>query len=110
MARRRVYATIAERQAAYRQRQGERLRALEAGIAVKPARKTPRPLARPARLQRAIDELAALASEYEEWVQNLPENQADSTQAEKGNAIVDLLHDVLDTLADADPPKGFGRD
>jgi hypothetical protein len=110
MGRPRLYADEAERQRAYRERQAERLRQLEEGIVPLPKPSPSRPQPRPVRLQRAILELAALASEYEDKRESVPDHLTGGAYAEKLDATIDMLHEVLDTLAGADLPKGFGRD
>jgi hypothetical protein len=108
MGRPRLYDNDAERQRAFRERRAELIERVKKSNLV--PKKPSRPLARPARLQRAINELAELASEYEAWLENVPEHLGDSAQAEKATAAVDCLHEVLDTLAGIDVPKGYGRD
>lgn len=62
----------------------------------------------------AIQELAELREEYEEWQGNLPENLQASPLAEKLQAVCDLDFDsALATIEEADSidlPLGFGRD
>ena len=55
----------------------------------------------------AIAELPALQAEYADWLAALPESQRGSITAEALAATTDL---GLDTLADTEPPKGYGRD
>ena len=90
----------AERQARYRARH-----------------QTPRPAAhphrssnwrsRPQRWRDAVAELLALQAEYTDWLAALPDSLRDSTTADALEAIADL---DLATLADIEPPKGYGRD
>ena len=58
---------------------------------------------RPKRWRDAVSELLALQAEYADWLSTLP----DSPTAQALEAIVDL--DLL-TLAEIDPPRGYGRD
>ncbi len=55
----------------------------------------------------AVDELLALQVEYTAWLDALPENLQDGAMAEALQAIVDL---DLETLANTEPPRGYGRD
>lgn len=67
-----------------------------------------------AKMREGLDELTSLQEEYQEWRDNLPENQESSPVAEKLDAVADLdLDSVESTLSDcegADLPLGFGRD
>ncbi|GEM_PF-5066606 len=76
---------------------------------------------RPERWQRAtdqmregLDELKALQEEYQDWMDNFPENAQSSATYEKLEAVCDLDLDELDSQIDdimnIDLPKGFGRD
>jgi hypothetical protein len=51
--------------------------------------------------------LLTLQAEYAAWFDALPESLRNSAIAEALQEIVDL---DLDSLADATPPRGFGRD
>jgi hypothetical protein len=62
---------------------------------------------RPQRWRDAVAVLLALQVEYAAWLEALPENLHDSPTAQALEAIVTL---DLDTLADTDPPRGYGRD
>jgi hypothetical protein len=91
----------AERQASYRARLAP------------PPLSTPHPRScadrrsRPQRWRDAVAVLLALQVEYAAWLEALPENLHDSPTAQALEAIVTL---DLDTLADTDPPRGYGRD
>jgi hypothetical protein len=92
----------AERQARYRARRQERQP--RAAIRRRPAAD------RRSRAQRwsdAVAELLTLQAEYAAWFDALPESLRNSAIAEALQEIVDL---DLDSLADATPPRGFGRD
>lgn len=92
----------AERQARFRARRQTQQHPLLA-----PA---PHPLARRSRPQRwrdAVTELLALQTEYAAWLAALPDSLQDTTTAEALQVIVDL---DLDSLADINPPRGYGRD
>jgi len=54
-----------------------------------------------------VAELVILQNEYAAWLDALPESLHDSATAEALQTIVDL---DLDTLASAEPPRGYGRD
>jgi hypothetical protein len=62
---------------------------------------------RPRRWRDAVSELLALQAEYADWLSTLPDSLCDSPTAQALEAIVDL--DLL-TLAEIDPPRGYGRD
>jgi hypothetical protein len=93
----------AERQRAYIQR-------LKAGIPTAP--KPRRPVDRRSKPQRwddAVAELLRLLDTYQEARDNLPDSLAETAYVEKLDAVIEL-RELVETLADADLPKGFGRD
>jgi hypothetical protein len=97
--------TDAERQAARR----ARLKA--AGLPPQPAvvryrRPTDR-RSRPKRWRDAVAVLVELQADYAAWLEALPDNLQDGTQAEALRAIADFDLSELEAL---DPPRGFGRD
>jgi len=51
--------------------------------------------------------LLALQAQYAHWLAALPDSLRGSTTAEALEAITEL---DLDTLADIEPPRGYGRD
>ncbi|MBA3645313.1 MAG: hypothetical protein H0W63_03975 [Gemmatimonadaceae bacterium] len=71
-------------------------------------------------LDDAIQPLAELAAEYQEWRDNLPENLVGSNLCEKLDAITSLdfeegsdleaIENTLQEAEDAELPLGFGRD
>jgi hypothetical protein len=80
-----------------------------------------RRLSRPARWAKAcadasaaIEELVDLQSEYQEWLDGIPENFSESAVIEKLNAVIDLSFDdaltAIEEAENADLPQGFGRD
>ena len=90
----------AERQARYRQRRKEQ----------QPILRYRRPVdkrSRPQRWMEAVETLRALQAEYQEWLDNLPENLQDGALADKLQAVCEL---DLDELENVDLPLGFGRD
>ena len=93
--------TSAERQRRFRAR-----RAAGFALTPVPVDKPARPLPRPARWARALDELRKLQGEYETWRDGLPESLADSRTAERLEEVCGLDLDVLDVAL----PRGFGRD
>ena len=97
----RLYATDAERQRAYRERQ----RAMRA-TALPPAtvRNSPEP-SRPARIQTLLDEARKLASEYQHWRDRLPANLAEGQTAAQRDEVLAQLDEVTSTLDAIDPPK-----
>jgi hypothetical protein len=95
--------TSAERQRAYISR-------LKAGIPTAP--KPRRPIDRrskPKRWDDAVADLLDLLDAFQEARDNLPEALAETAYVEKLDAILEL-RELVETLADADLPKGFGRD
>ena len=93
----------AERQRAYISR-------LKAGLT--PASKPRRAIDRRAKPQRwadAVGELLNLLDGYQEARDNLPDSLAETAYVEKLDAILEL-RELVEALADADLPKGFGRD
>ena len=92
----------AERQARHRARLHEQ--------APRPVIRYRRPADRRSRAQRwcdAVAELATLQPEYVAWLNSLPDNLRATPTGEALQAIADL---DLDTLAEIDPPRGYGRD
>jgi hypothetical protein len=92
--------TDAERQARYR--------AARAPSA--PVIRTRRPADHRSRARRWDDtvcELIKLQTEYDAWLQNLPENLPDTATAEALRAISELDLSELQAIV---PPRGFGRD
>lgn len=62
---------------------------------------------RPARWRDAVAELVTLQNEYQEWLDGLPGNLAESAVAQALRAVCDLN---LSELESVEPPRGFGRD
>jgi len=91
----------AERQARYRARL-----APSPAPAPHPRSAADRP-SRPQRWRDAVAELLALQAQYADWLAALPDSLRGSTTAEALEAITEL---DLDTLADIEPPRGYGRD
>ena len=89
----------AERQARYRARHSTR----PASIPARPHC----PADRRGRRRDAVTELLTLQAEYADWLAALPDSLHDSPTAEALEAITDL---DLTTLADAEMPRGYGRD
>jgi hypothetical protein len=92
--------THAERQARYRTKQA-------GGV---PTFRYRKPADRRSRVQRwrdAVADLEALQSDYQAWLEALPENMADGATADALRAICDLDLSELQSIV---PPKGFGRD
>jgi hypothetical protein len=92
----------AERQARHRARR----MAQATLVATRPHRVTDR-RSRPQRWREAVDELLRLQAEYADWLTALPEALQASPTAAALEAIVDL---DLASLADIEPPRGYGRD
>jgi len=101
----RLYASAADRQAAYRRRIGEQ------GEPVTPApskpRRSPSKPARLAQLRRAAEDLQ---HEYEAWLDSLPEALQEGAQGERLAEAIEQLEAVVDILSGITPPRGYGRD
>ena len=106
MARARIYANSAARQKAYR----ERATSNRAPPPPTAARAKNRPPSRPSRLAVIEKGLRALLTEYETWLNHLPEFLEDSHQAELLNDAIEQLTTAADLIADITLPLGFGRD
>lgn len=76
-------------------------------------------------LTGALEDLASVQEEYQEWRDNLPENLDSSPLAEKLDEVIGLdiesakstaedigdeIRDLLDEAGNVDLPRGFGRD
>jgi hypothetical protein len=92
----------AERQARYRAR-----RAVQQPHAAVRRRTVTDRRSRSQRWRDAIAERLALQAEYAAWSDALPESLRDTATAEALQEIIDL---DLNSLADVNPPRGFGRD
>ena len=92
----------AERQARYRARHHD-----QPAPAIIRLRRPIERRSRPQRWRDAVDTLLTLQAEYAEWLAALPATLQESPTAEALNAIVDL---DLASLAEVDPPRGYGRD
>jgi hypothetical protein len=94
--------TNAQRQARWRERhQGEHPQP------VIHYRQPKRRRSRPERWRAAVKELRQLQDEYQEWLENLPENLQDSEVADRLREICEV---ELDGLEIDQLPQGFGRD
>ena len=62
----------------------------------------------------ALAEMQEMQSEYQDWLDTLPDNLRESTVAEKLEIITEIDFDsAIETVSeaeDADLPLGFGRD
>lgn len=92
----------AERQARYRARHVTQL----APVATRTRRLIDRRSC-PQRWRDAVAALLVLQAEYADWLTALPDSLRDSPTASALEAIIDL--DLM-TLADIEPPQGYGRD
>jgi hypothetical protein len=64
---------------------------------------------KPQRWADAVETLADLIDSYQAWRDGLPPALADSDIAQRLDGVLEL-RDLVDQLAVADLPKGFGRD
>jgi len=92
----------AERQARHR----ARLQALQPRVVIKHRKPVDR-RRRPRRWDDALAEMLAVQAECAAWFDALPENLREGATAAALQAIIDL---DLDTLAEIEPPRGYGRD
>lgn len=106
MGRKRLHETDADRQRAYR----HRLQACFADGPLVPKLAKPRRPSRPWRLAAVEAELRSLLREYEAWLDALPESLTDSGQAAKLAETIEQLASAADSIAEIEPPRGFGRD
>ncbi len=51
--------------------------------------------------------LVALQNEYQQWLDSVPDNMAESAVAQALHAVCDI---DLSELEAVEPPRGFGRD
>ena len=93
--------TNAERQARYRAR--HKLACPTKSITTRPIDRR----SRPTRWRDAVAVLLTLQAEYADWLEALPECLQDSPTAQ---ALETIVEPYLDSLADIDPPRGYGRD
>jgi uncharacterized membrane protein YccC len=100
---RRIYASVAEKQKAYRERLNSQTEPRTAFS--KPAIKR---LSRPGRLQRIEDAVRTLAEEYTSWLSALPQNLAGSQAAERLELTIEELEAIADAISAIDPPR-IGR-
>jgi hypothetical protein len=103
-------ATPAERAAAYRARR----KAAAADVPVKSPvviryRRAADRRSRPQQWADAVQTLADLLDQFEEWRDKLPSSFANSATAEALDAVLELRGHVKDLQA-VELPKGFGRD
>lgn len=66
------------------------------------------------RASDALNELVEIRQEYQDWLDNLPENLQESPVGEKLESIcnidVDSALEIVNEAEGADLPLGFGRD
>jgi hypothetical protein len=99
--------TVAERSAAFRAR---RKAEIEAKVPVRIRYRKPKDKrTKPQRWADAVETLADLIEDYQDWKDNLPPSLADSPIADRLDEVLQL-RDLVDQLAAAELPKGFGRD
>jgi hypothetical protein len=103
-------ATPAERSAAYRARR----KATAATAPAKPPvvvryRRPADRRSRPEQWADAVQTLADLLDQFQEWRDNLPSSLANSATAEALDAVLELRGNVEELQA-VELPKGFGRD
>ena len=104
--RARIYGNAAARQKAFRARQAARLTGLQKTVSKKPQR----PPSRPTRLATLTNGIQLLQTEYESWLESLPDSMTDSDTAERLQEAIDQLQAAADILEAIELPRGFGRD
>ena len=114
MGRKRQYGSAAERLAAWRERQKkageENVEVVASAPASAPGIKAKRKVSKPARLRTIEAEAQALMDELQSWRDNLPESLQDGSVADKLDAAIEGCQLLVDTAAEIDLPKGYGRD
>ncbi len=108
MGRERIYSSAAERQKAYRARATKHQPAPSPAPAL--PKKKGRQLSRPRQLAEIDKIVHYLLASYEDWREQMPDSLEGSPQVDKLDDTIEKLNAVADTLADIDPPLGFGRD
>jgi len=103
-------ATPAERSAAYRARRKATVAATPTNpsVVVRYRRSADR-RSRPQQWADAVQTLADLLDQFEEWRDNLPSSLANSVTAEALDAVLGL-RGYVEELQAVELPKGFGRD
>ena len=108
----RLYASPAEKQRAYRQRMRieqlrppPEIRALSPPL---PPLPKPRMPSRPARLLRIESDLRQLAEEYQRWRDATPENLTEGQLAQELDDAIGQLEAIADDVAAIQPPR-IGR-
>ena len=103
-------ATPAERSAAYRARRKATVAAAptKPPVAVRDRRPADR-RSRPQQWADAVQTLADLLDQFQEWRNKLPASLASSAMADALDAVLELRGHVEDLQA-VELPKGFGRD
>jgi hypothetical protein len=102
--------SVAERSAAYRAPRKTELEAAGKAPVVRIRYRRPADKrSRPKRWQDAVETLADLIEDYQAWRDSLPPSL---TGGEIADRLDEVLHlrDLVDQLAAAELPRGFGRD
>ena len=92
--------TNAERQARYREAHAD-------GAPKVHFKKPSDRRSRPKRWRDAVAELVELQGDYQTWLDNLPDNLAESAVAQALRTMVEL---DLSEIENIEPPRGYGRD
>jgi hypothetical protein len=102
--------SVAERSAAYRARRkaDAEAKAQKPPVVVRYRRPADK-RSRPERWADAVQTMADLLDDYQGWRDALPAGLADSAIADRLDELL-TLRDLVDQLAAAELPKGFGRD
>jgi hypothetical protein len=100
--------TTAERSSAYRERLKAAAEASKPAVVVRYRRPADK-RSRPQRWADAVQMLADLIDDYQAWRDGLPPSLAGSEIADRLDEVLQL-RDLVDQLAAAELPKGFGRD
>ncbi len=100
--------TDAERSAAYRARRKAETEGEAPAVRIRYRRPVDR-RSKPARWADAVETLADLIEDYQAWRDALPPSLAGSELADRLDEVLHL-RDLVDQLAAAELPRGFGRD
>jgi hypothetical protein len=100
--------SVAERSAAYRARRKKEAEAKAPVVRIRYRRPADK-RSRPKRWQDAVETLADLIEDYQAWRDGLPPSLTGSDLADRLDEVL-ALRDLVDQLAAAELPKGFGRD
>ena len=100
--------SVAERSAAYRARRKAEIEGKAPAVRIRYRRPADK-RSRPARWADAVETFADLIEDYQAWRDSLPPSLTGSEIADRLDEMLQL-RDLVDQLAAAELPRGFGRD